>query len=276
MISFKQNFVATSKLAGLLPQLLTPATAMRVIAPRRAALRAHRRQRAQRRSTLSPWLADVAYDLNQRYLLPTYFDRITVTGQAHVPQSGAVIFAPTHRSRWDGLLLPYAIDALGAGRYPRYMVTIDEMQGLQGWFIRRLGGFPVDTRSPGVASLRYGIELLQQGQPLVIFPEGGKLLENRRAGVNRLHPGLARMAVQAQLKSPECAVKIVPVAINYRDPRVGRCAVDIQIGAPLVVSDYLVVSDDLDAQAKRSARRITADLGRDLWQLSHLPEKVLA
>jgi 1-acyl-sn-glycerol-3-phosphate acyltransferase len=150
------------------------------------------------------------------------------------------------------------------------MVTIDEMQGLQGWFIRRLGGFPVDTRSPGVASLRHGLELLQQGQPLVIFPEGGKLLENRRAGVNRLYPGVARMAVQAQLKSPHGAVKIVPVAINYRDPRVGRCAVDIQIGAPLVVSDYL------DMQVKRSARRITADLGRDLWQLSHLPEKVLA
>jgi 1-acyl-sn-glycerol-3-phosphate acyltransferase len=262
MISFKHNFV-TSKFEGFLPPIWTPPAPVPPLATRRPPTRS---RRPLRRSAMSPWLADVAYGVNHRFLLPTYFDRITVTGQANVPQSGPVIFAPTHRSRWDGLLVPYALGHQGMGRYPRYMVTIDEMQGLQGWFIRRLGGFPVDTRSPGVASLRYGIELLHQGQPLVIFPEGGKLLENRRAGVNRLHPGLARIAVQAHLTQSHCDVKIVPLAINYRDPRVGRCAVDIQIGAPLTVSDYH------DGSAKGNARRMTGDLAQALRRLSHLPE----
>jgi 1-acyl-sn-glycerol-3-phosphate acyltransferase len=262
MISFKHNFVR-SKFEGFLPPIWMPPAPVPPLTTRRPVIRS---RRAGRRSAMSPWLADFAYELNHRFLLPTYFDRITVTGQANVPQSGPVIFAPTHRSRWDGLLVPYALGLHGTGRYPRYMVTIDEMQGLQGWFIRCLGGFPVDTRSPGVASLRYGIELLHQGQPLVIFPEGGKLLENRRAGVNRLHPGLARIAVQAQLTQSHCDVKIVPLAINYRDPRVGRCAVDIQIGAPLTVSDYH------DGSAKGNARRMTGDLAQALRRLSHLPE----
>jgi 1-acyl-sn-glycerol-3-phosphate acyltransferase len=264
MISFKHNFVATSKFEGFRPPMWTSLAPVPPLAPRRPQTRSRR----FRRSAMSPWLADVAYGLNHRLLLPTYFDRIAVTGQANVPQSGPVIFAPTHRSRWDGLLVPYALGLQGTGRYPRYMVTIDEMQGLQGWFIRRLGGFPVDTRSPGVSSLRYGIELLHQSEPLVIFPEGGKLLENRRAGVNRLHPGLARIAIQAHLTQPHCDVKIVPLAINYRDPRVGRCAVDIQIGAPLTVSDYH------GGSAKGNARRMTQDLAQALQRLSHLPEMI--
>jgi 1-acyl-sn-glycerol-3-phosphate acyltransferase len=266
MISFKQNFVATSKFAGLVPQLWT---ASAPIPHPQDAAPAPAPSKVRRRLAISPWLADLAYGLNQRYLLPTYFDRIAVTGREHVPQTGAVIFAPTHRSRWDGLLVPYAIGPQGLGRYPRYMVTIDEMQGLQGWFIRRMGGFPVDTRSPGIASLRYGIDLLHQAQPLVIFPEGGQLLENRRAGVNRLHPGLARIAIKAYMSQPQCPIAIVPMAINYRDPRIGRRDVDIQIGVPLHVRDYL------DVQAKSSARRMTQDLTAALQRLSHLPEKVL-
>jgi 1-acyl-sn-glycerol-3-phosphate acyltransferase len=265
MISFKQNFATTSKFAGLVPQIW-PLSA--TIPHSQNAAPSPVRSKVRRRSAVSPRLAAIAYGLNQRYLLPTYFDRIAVTGREHVPQSGAVIFAPTHRSRWDGLLVPYAMGAPGRGRYPRYMVTIDEMQGLQGWFIRCLGGFAVDTRSPGIASLRYGIDLLHQGQPLVIFPEGGQLLENRRAGVNRLHPGLARIAIKASMSQPQCAITIVPMAINYRDPRMGRRDVDIQIGAPLDVRDYL------DVQAKSSARRMTQDLTAALQRLSHLPEKV--
>jgi 1-acyl-sn-glycerol-3-phosphate acyltransferase len=264
MISFKHNFAAPSKFAGFRPSMWLPPAPLPLLAPRRAPTRS----RQHRQSVMSPWLADVAYGLNHHLLLPTYFDRIVVTGQAHVPQSGPVIFAPTHRSRWDGLLVPYAVGGQLKGRYPRYMVTSDEMRGLQGWFIRRLGGFPVDTRSPGVSSLRYGIELLHQGQPLVIFPEGGKLLENRRVGVNRLHPGLARIAIQAYLTQPHCDVKIVPLAINYCDPRMGRCAVDIQIGAPLAVSDYQ------GGTAKGNARRMTQDLAQSLQRLSHLPEMV--
>ncbi|MBE9031619.1 1-acyl-sn-glycerol-3-phosphate acyltransferase [filamentous cyanobacterium LEGE 11480] len=214
-------------------------------------------------------MANIAYTLSHRALLPAYFNQIQVTGQADLPQNGAVIFAPTHRSRWDALLVPYAVGPQVIGRYPRYMVTADEMQGLQGWFIRRLGGFAVDTRSPGISSLRYGIDLLHHHQALVIFPEGGQLLANRRAGVNRLHPGLARIAVKASLTQPNCDVKIVPIAVNYSDPLVGRCDVDIQIGQPLVVSDYL------ETNGKRSARRITQDLATAMRHLSHLPDPLV-
>lgn len=263
MISFKPNFVAPAKFGKLTPRIrqstpinVTPASSQM------SAPMLEGGQNAQ--SIISTHLANCAYSLNHRLFLPTYFRQIQVSGQQLLPREGAVIFAPTHRSRWDAMLVPYAVGPHVTGRYPHYMVTIDEMQGVQGWFIRRMGGFPVNTRSPGVSSLRHGIELLHQRQSLVIFPEGGNLLENRRMGVNHLHPGLARIALKASLTQPDCAVQIVPMAINYQYElgRVDRRAVDIRIGAPLSVRDYLSGGN------KHSAQLITHELQSVMSDLS--------
>jgi 1-acyl-sn-glycerol-3-phosphate acyltransferase len=72
-------------------------------------------------------------------VLPAFFSKITVTGQENIPLTGGVILAPTHRSRWDALILPYAVGRLVSGRDLRFMVSANEMKGVQGWFIRRLG-----------------------------------------------------------------------------------------------------------------------------------------
>jgi 1-acyl-sn-glycerol-3-phosphate acyltransferase len=267
MISFKQNFVTTPKPEKLiLPSWTTKFDSKRPIPNQRNCQMGQRVHPSPHRSEISPLLAKVAYSFSHRGLLPAYFHSIQITGRVYLPHTGAVIFAPTHRSRWDALLVPYAVAWQGC--HLHYMVTADEMRGLQGWFIRQLGGFAVDPRSPAVASLRYGIELLHQGQALVIFPEGGQLLENRRAGVNRLYPGLARIAVKANLTQANCDVKIVPIAINYSDLNLGRCDVDIQIGQPLIVSDYL------GSQRKHSARQITQDLSVAMCHLSHLSSNV--
>ncbi len=73
------------------------------------------------------------------------------------------------------------------------MVTIDECQGLQGWFVRRLGGFPVDSRHPSIRTLRHGVELLQQGKALVIFPEGNIYRDGK---VHPLKSGIARLCFE--------------------------------------------------------------------------------
>src|SRR3712207_5600521 len=96
-------------------------------------------------SRISPWLTPLAYRLGCWVVLPLYF-RTKVIGQEHIPQDGPVILAPTHRSRWDALIVPYATGRFASGRDVHFMVTVDEVKGLQGWLIRRLGGFPVNPR----------------------------------------------------------------------------------------------------------------------------------
>jgi 1-acyl-sn-glycerol-3-phosphate acyltransferase len=140
------------------------------------------------------------------------------------------------------------------GRVLRFMVTADEVKGLQGWFIRRLGGFPINTRHPGISALRHSVALLQQGEALVIFPEGDIYRQSAP-----LKPGLARLALQAEASEPDLNVQIVPIAIQYSKPLVPwRSTVKIQIEKPISVSEY---SSD---HPKQGAKRLTADLERVL------------
>jgi 1-acyl-sn-glycerol-3-phosphate acyltransferase len=211
-------------------------------------------------SQFSPWLMSLVYPLGRYGLLPSYFKSIEVTGQEHLPKSGPVILAPTHRSRWDALMVPYAAGRYVTGRDLRFMVSADEVVGLQGWFIRNTGGFPVDTERPAISSLRHGMEILQQGEVLVLFPEGNLFYERE---IQRLKPGLARLALQTEASQPGLGLKVVPMALHY-DPLMPRwrCKVSVRIGAPLQVSDYEVDS------VKSSAQVLTADLDKALRKLA--------
>ncbi|MDJ0704031.1 MAG: lysophospholipid acyltransferase family protein [Leptolyngbyaceae cyanobacterium MO_188.B28] len=214
-------------------------------------------------SKCSPWLTPLAYFLACRVVIPRHFGRINISGQEHLPLTGPVILAPTHRSRWDSLMIPYATGRRVTGRDLRYMVTADEMRGLQGWLIRRLGGFPVNVRRPAISSLRHGVELLQQGEMMVIYPEGNIFRDGR---LRPLKPGLARLALQAELSQSNLGGNIVPIHLSYDQsyPTWG-CQVSIKIGAPLAVKAYI------SGAVKDDARWLTNDLKAALLQLSNSP-----
>ncbi|MBD0268134.1 MAG: 1-acyl-sn-glycerol-3-phosphate acyltransferase [Cyanobacteria bacterium Co-bin8] len=220
-------------------------------------------------SRCSPLLTPLAYFLGQRLVLPFYFGKISVSGQENLPTSGPVILAPTHRARWDSLVLPMVTGRPATGRDLRFMVTADEVKGLQGWFIRRLGGFAVNVRRPTISSLRHGIDLLLGEAMLVIFPEGGIFRDNR---VHRLKPGLARLAVQAEAINPKLDVQIVPISLHYDTPfPTWRSNVQIVIGRPIPVANY--VGDNPNADTlKANAKLLTADLQKALIILSEDPQ----
>jgi len=216
------------------------------------------------RSRISPWLTPLVYRLGCWFVLPNYF-RIEITGQENLPHEGAVILAPTHRSRWDALLVPYAAGRFVTGRDIRFMVTADEVKGLQGWMIQRLGGFPVNPRQPAIASLRFGVEVLHNHEMLVIFPEGGIFRDQQ---VHPLKPGLARLALQAEGSQPGLGVKIVPIHLEYgQEVPTWGCPVKIAIGKPLEVNQYQ------QGSVKQRAQKLTEDLEYSLRQLGdELPE----
>lgn len=211
-------------------------------------------------SKLSPWLAPLVYKFGEAVLLPNFFKTIQITGQENIPISGPVVFAPTHRSRWDALLIGL-VGHQATGRYLRFMVTADECMGLQGWAIKRLGGFPVDVRRPAIATLRHGLHLLQNQQTLVIFPEGDIF---REKPIQPLKPGLARLALQAEQSTPNLGVKILPIYLDYDSPRPSLgSSVEVRIGQPLAVNHYLS-----SGSPKQQATQLTADLKQALESLT--------
>lgn len=179
---------------------------------------------------INPLLAPVAMVLTQDVALRSYFCRgVEVMGAQHLPRTGPVLLAPTHRSRWDALMLPHAAGRRVTGRDCRFMVSSDEMAGLQGWFLHRLGCFPVNPRKPAAASLRFAVQLLQAGEQLVVFPEGRIQQDDTPL---RLMPGLGRLAALAEGQG--VAVPVVPVGIGYgrARPRLGGRAA-LCFGEPL-------------------------------------------
>lgn len=197
---------------------------------------------------ISPWLSPLAMVATQDLALPAYFGRVRVLDRHHLPHGGPVLLAPTHRSRWDALLLPHAAGRRVTGRDCRFMVTIDEMKGLQGWFLHRLGCFPVDQNRPTLASLRFAVDLLAHGQQLVVFPEGRI---RRGDGPLRLQQGLARLAQMAAAQG--VSVPVVPVGIAYAHPeaRPGDGAA-LVFGPPLRAGGH----------GREGARALTEELAR--------------
>ncbi|AXY67555.1 1-acyl-sn-glycerol-3-phosphate acyltransferase [Thermosynechococcus sichuanensis E542] len=207
---------------------------------------------------ISPLLTPLMYRLVGDIVLQRYFRSLEVQGQDQVPKSGPVILAPTHRSRWDALIIPYVTGRRVSGRDLYYMVSHDEMLGLQGWVIGQCGGFPVNTQAPSVSALRTGVELLRQGQALVVFPEGN-IFRDRQ--IHPLKPGLARLALQAAQRCEE-AIQIVPILLDYAQPYPQwGSEVKVLIGAPLSTRNYDVT------RPKSVAQQLTNDLFRALQQL---------
>lgn len=211
-------------------------------------------------SRISPWVARLLYPLGCYLVLPFFFGKIEITGQENIPLYDPVIIAPTHRSRWDAFIIPYALGRLASGRDLRFMVSENEVKGLQGWVIRRMGGFPVNTERPQLNSVRHSIKLLKQTpEMLVIFPEGGIYNDNQ---IHPLKRGVALIALQAETDKSNRRVKILPVGIRYSDPYPSwRTKVKVDIGLPLTVAEYL------NGSLRQSSQNLTAALEEKLRQL---------
>ncbi|WP_373547186.1 lysophospholipid acyltransferase family protein [Chamaesiphon sp.] len=210
-------------------------------------------------SRVSQWLTKIIHPLGRYIVLPGFFREIEIRGKEYTPYTGAVILAPTHRTRWDALLIAYAIGPYVTGRSSRIMVSVDEMKGIQGWFLRRLGCFEIDTTKPSLAVIRHSIDLLHQGEMLTIFPEGN-LMRDRV-----LHPvkeGLTRIAMQAVSLKPDLDLKILPINLDYEHPYPKfRDRVTVELGKPLQVNDYQQFS------RKTGAKKLHQDLTHALEDL---------
>ncbi len=216
------------------------------------------KQSKELNSSVSPWVPKIIYPLGCYFVLPLFFSKIQITGQENIPQDDPVIIAPTHRSRWDAFIVPYAVGRLVSGRDPRFMVSANEVKGIQGWVIRRMGGFPVDTERPQLKSVRHSVELLKnEREMLVIFPEGGIFNDYQ---IHPLKRGVAAIALQAE--TDKSKVKILPMGIRYSKPYpTWGTEIRVNIGSPLAVADYL------DSSLRQGSLKLTSALEKSLKKL---------
>ena len=155
-----------------------------------------------------------------------------------IPTNSSIILAPTHRSRWDGLILTMAMGRRVTSKDCRFMVTKSEMRGIQGWFLKRLGCFSINQSSPSLSTLRHAIDLIEKGEQLVVFPEG-KI--NKYGKKLTLKGGLYRLAKLAAKKTE--SITIIPIGIAYSNisPKF-RSQFCLSFGQPISMNDYLKIT----------------------------------
>ena len=174
--------------------------------------------------------------ITQDIVLKFFFSKKKViNNEFSIPQNTSIILAPTHRSRWDGLILTLAMGRRVTKKDCRFMVTKSEMKGIQGWFLKRLGCFSINQLSPSLSTLRYAIDLIEKREQLVVFPEG-KI--NKYGKKLVLKEGLYRIAKLATKK--KASITIIPIGIAYSNvsPKF-RSQFCLSFGQPLSINDYL-------------------------------------
>lgn len=137
-----------------------------------------------------------------RAVMNTLF-RVEVEGKENLPKDGKNLYCPTHPSVGDPSLV---MSELGKGDY-RFVANIILFKGRGGPVITAMGAFPVDREHPSRATIQHGVDLVKQGVPFVIFPEGG-ISENPNQ-INPLKRGAAYFAVHGE------ADRIVPIGIHF-------------------------------------------------------------
>lgn len=151
--------------------------------------------------------------------------RLRGSGTEHVPESGAFILAPVHRSNLDFLLI-----LICTRRRLRYLAKDSLWKGFWGTLFTALGGIPVARGTADREALRTCIEVIQAGEPLVIFPEGA-----RQTG-----PVITECFDGPAFVQSRTGVPIVPVGIGGSEAAMPKGSkmiwprrVRVVVGAPL-------------------------------------------
>ena len=188
---------------------------------------------------INPILGIIAMFVTQDIVMKFFFsEKKIIKNGFSIPKDCSVILAPTHRSRWDGLILTMAMGRRVTKKDCRFMVTKSEMRGIQGWFLKRLGCFSIDQVSPSLSALRHAVSLIIAKRQLVVFPEG-KI--NKLGKRLVLKQGLYRLARLATKKTN--SINVIPIGIAYSDkiPKF-RSKVSLCFGEPLVIDDHSNIS----------------------------------
>jgi 1-acyl-sn-glycerol-3-phosphate acyltransferase len=202
-------------------------------------------------SHISGWLATL---LRPVHRLGTWlYFRVEVVNPERIPTTGPAILALTHRSRWDPVVLYCA-----TRRLLRFLASHDEFIGLQGWFMRHLGTFAINTRRPSPSVLKHCRDLILAGEVLVIFPEG-TIFYYPPNQVHPIKPGTAWLALECQEQMADSPLPLIPIRTVYGDryPRF-RTRVQVVVQEPIDLRPYLGLP------RRVAIRQLTAELERGL------------
>ncbi len=169
--------------------------------------------------------------------------RLRVSGKENLPPEGGFVLSPNHVSNAD----PWPLGIpLWPKRQLRFMAKIELFRSPLWPLLKAAGAFKVRRGERDEEAIRTAIQLAEEGEVVVIFPEGTR----RRKGLVKKfeakpHTGAARVALTA-------GVPLVPAAIAGTDNLTRLGPLRVTYGRPIEL-------DDLRDREPRDAARIATD-----------------
>jgi 1-acyl-sn-glycerol-3-phosphate acyltransferase len=193
-------------------------------------------------------LAMVFLDALNRIVLKLRFgQRLMVSGMENLPARGSCLIVCNHTTRWDGLIVRGLIS-----RTSNFMVSPNELKGLQGLLLPLGGAFPADS---SFDLRQFFWERVLKEEPVVIFPEG----DIYRDGVtHRFKSGAARMAVTCGTAG--MPLPVIPMAIRHLPDG----SATVAIGEPIPTQAY--VGENM-REAGSGVRNLTLRMYREVSAL---------
>ncbi|MDD4801755.1 MAG: lysophospholipid acyltransferase family protein [Syntrophomonas sp.] len=119
-----------------------------------------------------------------------FFLGLKSEGTEKLPPSGPVIIAANHVSNWDPVVVALVLN--------RPIHFMGKEQLFKYWILNKLftnlNSFPVKKGVPDRKAIKYALQLLENGQVLGIFPEGGR---NKTGEIMKAQSGVAMIALKS-------------------------------------------------------------------------------
>ena len=153
--------------------------------------------------------------------------RLRARGVENLPEGGFVL-AANHTSNFDPW--PLAIP-LFPGRQVRFMAKSELFNPILKPILVGGGAFPVRRGEADVDAINRAVELVEDGQIVVMFPEGTRRKKGLRKKYEaRAHTGTARIALAAN-------APLVPAAIKGTDRLTRLGPLRVAYGPPIPLDD---------------------------------------
>ncbi|MCJ8312439.1 MAG: HAD-IB family hydrolase [Saccharospirillaceae bacterium] len=188
------------------------------------------------------------------FFLPiTKFYLGSFKGWQHIPKTGGCIVIANHTSYLDHYML-YPLIGLVTGRRAKFISKVEHFKSpIFAKIITYLGAYPIDRHSSAKAALDVCIELVKNGELLIIYPEGtrgdNRIMNEFKAGV---------VLIQEKTQAPVLPVGIVGAFDAWspakKYPTTGT--IDVTIGAliPSVNSKQKTVKSEKINKKQRAAQ----------------------
>jgi len=184
----------------------------------------------------------------------TYFRRIYLINLYLLPKDKPVLLASNHPNSFlDGIILAAILR-----RKVSLLARGDAFRNpIANWTLRSMRLLPIfrsrDVKegdnqiSLNQKTYNECYDLFNKNRIVVIFPESVCVNERR---LRPLKKGAAKMAFGAFEKYPNMDIMVVPVGLNYSNPRHFRQDVCINFGHPIPISDYFqLIAEEKQAKA---------------------------